>query len=688
MPSVFDIFGEINLESSAFENSLRSVDAKLRATDATLDQTIARSNKLGDTSATVARRYDRLSESIKVQRQRLLDNALAFEKGEINARKFSSVVTSVDKATEGLNSRLRDAKARLTELDETGLTHFQQQVQGSVGPRTTDIFKRLSAQQKTQLSFQVNDIITGLASGQNPLQILAQQGGQIVQIFQMSKTAQEGVATATTAAATAEAAFATSASAAATSQSAVAASSAATAASMEGASAAATILGASVVSLGAVLAAGLVTILAVWKATKDIEESAQKRLQYEELVTGEYNKQNLFVGELARKREEAAAERSFNKLLATGSPFEIERKLAAVQAQYDAAAAKAAEVARRQRATDQVILESSQGLFGFYSVPQFAVNTQKQLKAERAAAENEARSFQNQIIDLDAALENANARDADRHERFLKFADSVNLESRIKATNAYYEQRNKLIEESIKKAKEWAEHVKNAIKTVESIVIGTSDNPFVKIFNDGTKAVNSMLEATKGLGSELQNNLRKLLESDTATKAFKQSMENALRSSDLRSEAAQFLGGQKETVSESLQRSLNAIGGGSRFLAQDFSFVNGQVGARILPPPDADQRARDQKIIELTRGIAIEELTSDQRQIAAAARLREATALDREKSEAIETQKKLVEVLNKLAGIKDHPEVTIKIVKKTNLAEVYQTPSQDDVNDEYGNPRQ
>jgi hypothetical protein len=38
-----------------------------------------------------------------------------------------------------------------------------------------------------QLSFQINDIATGLAMGQSPFQIMAQQGGQVFQIWQMNR---------------------------------------------------------------------------------------------------------------------------------------------------------------------------------------------------------------------------------------------------------------------------------------------------------------------------------------------------------------------------------------------------------------------------------------------------------------------------------------------------------------------
>ncbi len=37
------------------------------------------------------------------------------------------------------------------------------------------------------LTYQLNDVVTGLALGQSPFMILGQQGGQIVQIFQNSK---------------------------------------------------------------------------------------------------------------------------------------------------------------------------------------------------------------------------------------------------------------------------------------------------------------------------------------------------------------------------------------------------------------------------------------------------------------------------------------------------------------------
>lgn len=46
---------------------------------------------------------------------------------------------------------------------------------------------RVTSGELANLSFQVNDVVTGLALGQSPFMILAQQGGQVFQVFQQSK---------------------------------------------------------------------------------------------------------------------------------------------------------------------------------------------------------------------------------------------------------------------------------------------------------------------------------------------------------------------------------------------------------------------------------------------------------------------------------------------------------------------
>jgi phage-related minor tail protein len=74
--------------------------------------------------------------------------------------------------------------ASATDLARKKYEDFSQQMghAGNTGRRVSN--------ELTNLSFQVNDIVTGFALGQSPMMIMAQQGGQVLQILQ---TSQEGV---------------------------------------------------------------------------------------------------------------------------------------------------------------------------------------------------------------------------------------------------------------------------------------------------------------------------------------------------------------------------------------------------------------------------------------------------------------------------------------------------------------
>jgi hypothetical protein len=106
--------------------------SKLIALQKEVSKTEAASNKLGDTSATVGRRYEKLNEQIDFQRVRLNQASAAYAAGEINARKYGSTVASVETQIRSLTSRLADANARVRELDAKGLTHFQQLIRGAI----------------------------------------------------------------------------------------------------------------------------------------------------------------------------------------------------------------------------------------------------------------------------------------------------------------------------------------------------------------------------------------------------------------------------------------------------------------------------------------------------------------------------------------------------------------------------
>ena len=91
-------------------------------------------------------------------------------------------------------TKLREAEALLTsevskggaqqQVYERTLQNVQQRMRVVQDMEITGTSK-MRAYAMQNLSYQANDIVSGFAMGQNPTQILAQQGGQVIQAFQM-----------------------------------------------------------------------------------------------------------------------------------------------------------------------------------------------------------------------------------------------------------------------------------------------------------------------------------------------------------------------------------------------------------------------------------------------------------------------------------------------------------------------
>lgn len=91
---------------------------------------------------------------------------------------------------DGVESGTRKAEAALNKLGQTvdnvaKKTGSMSKPLADTGGAANNAGKsfQFTAQRAQQLSFQLNDVVTGLLSGQRPFQILAQQGGQITQVF-------------------------------------------------------------------------------------------------------------------------------------------------------------------------------------------------------------------------------------------------------------------------------------------------------------------------------------------------------------------------------------------------------------------------------------------------------------------------------------------------------------------------
>ncbi len=178
-------------------------------------------NRLSQASADLVRQGG-LVDSFKQQGDAVAIARQKFEQAQAQVRQYATAVATAKEPNDQLAASLRQAEG---VLEQTGRSLTQEETklgQLSRALKTAGIDvnnlsaaeKRLTASANTaaaatskinsslgrnggkagglfglnpyelqNLSFQMNDVVTGLISGQKPLQILAQQGGQIAQIF-------------------------------------------------------------------------------------------------------------------------------------------------------------------------------------------------------------------------------------------------------------------------------------------------------------------------------------------------------------------------------------------------------------------------------------------------------------------------------------------------------------------------
>ena len=427
-----------------------------------------------------------------------------------------------------------DAKFRIQTLE-----NFRQGVAArQAGPGGGSVFSRLTYQQKTQLSFQANDVISGLAMGQSPFQILAQQGGQIVQVFQQTKVTQEGVVKATTAAATAQAAFA--------------ANSRQAAVEIAKGHQSMTLLGASAIGLGAIAAAGLVTIGAVYKATRDIEEAAQRRLATEKAIQGVLNEQYLTQVKFKKELEGDAADRDFRAVLAAGqgNPAYLQTLLSrTVRTQEEEFNRVSRDLTRRgvyasalglrsQEELDRLGIKNglsseayiNQGKPAGYDERQERLRKQiKELTAELDQARRDAPSSVDRQIQEQALQSARNAREAELQAYVKRFEDQQkNLERVLKKRNAtvaelqkglaavmrtpltedtradLVQRFNDEIEQALERQKKKLEEVERAKNSLFDSALSGSQNPFVQQLGRMNSEMRQLLETAKDLSPALR----------------------------------------------------------------------------------------------------------------------------------------------------------------------------------------
>lgn len=112
MPEAYTLFGELKADTNSFKNSLRDADRSLLATKKSIEVVEGDARSLGVTTATSGRQFQKLNEVLAQAQQRLNLTADAFRKGEASQSQMRAALIAVDKAAQGVNSRLSDAAAR------------------------------------------------------------------------------------------------------------------------------------------------------------------------------------------------------------------------------------------------------------------------------------------------------------------------------------------------------------------------------------------------------------------------------------------------------------------------------------------------------------------------------------------------------------------------------------------------
>ncbi|SBW05849.1 hypothetical protein KL86APRO_12033 [uncultured Alphaproteobacteria bacterium] len=165
----------------------------LEATGLSADQAKTAIDKLAVSQTQATRTVDRYSEATRYlekaneRAERVLSGMSAAEQrlakdmqrtaairdaGGKNAQLANAVYAKQEKQMEALRAKVRTASNGHVDLAQS---------------------TKLSAFQMQQLSYQINDVVGGLITGQRPLQILAQQGPQISQVFGGWSTTLKGI---------------------------------------------------------------------------------------------------------------------------------------------------------------------------------------------------------------------------------------------------------------------------------------------------------------------------------------------------------------------------------------------------------------------------------------------------------------------------------------------------------------
>lgn len=188
--------GKISVnEWSHLNNELQSIQANLIKVSQDVDKFTAQQTRVDDAAAAYDRQaakvrelaaaqagastnVEELTADLKREQAELNRLGVALDRETVNLNEFGAALKRV-----GVDSNNLPAAIQRIEASATRAAPALRKVRDVVTPGGSKGFLGLDPYQLQNFGYQVNDVFTGLASGQPIFQVFAQQAGQIVQIF-------------------------------------------------------------------------------------------------------------------------------------------------------------------------------------------------------------------------------------------------------------------------------------------------------------------------------------------------------------------------------------------------------------------------------------------------------------------------------------------------------------------------
>lgn len=115
MPNAFTLFGRIEVDTRRFERELHDAEVRLNTTERAVQDLERHAHSLGRVTAVTGRQFEKMSESVRENRQRMEQAIDAYRRGDVSQAKFASALRQTDARITSVNSRLRDMSARLQD---------------------------------------------------------------------------------------------------------------------------------------------------------------------------------------------------------------------------------------------------------------------------------------------------------------------------------------------------------------------------------------------------------------------------------------------------------------------------------------------------------------------------------------------------------------------------------------------